>query len=343
MRRIIDIGFLLVLVLGCIALDFYILKRDSAKDTYGPRDYIAQRKDDFNDLLYPPSLAGALPTAIEGWEIAPKSADKMVGATDANREDQAHEIALVKAMAALTKASSDKGEMVGMTMAKGDTRLRVLATLLQAAETLPAGIETLPMPATAAAADTAALQAMLEAGDAAAMGQAAVFDVVDGVAFTELPAAGVTGDPDIRMIRATLTPALSVTVITQSDDDAAIKEALRAIDFVMLNKLLNTPVEGVEDGRKTDLRGGQPIAVSGTTTAKLPPEVPMFAAGTQGAGLRKALPEIEMAEQIAAEPKIEPKIAPAESAVFLVPPQEGLGAAQQPCVRRAGVLVCPDG
>lgn len=339
MRRIIDIGFLLVLVLGCIALDFYILKRDSAKDTYGPRDYIAQRKDDFNDLLHPPSLAGALPTAIEGWEIAPKSADKMVGATDANREDQAHEIALVKAMAALTKASSDKGEMVGMTMAKGDTRLRLVATFIQEAD-LPAGIESVKATPTG---DTAALQAMLEAGDAAAMGQAAVFDVVDGVAFTELPAAGVTGDPDIRMIRATLTPALSVTVITQSDDDAAIKEALQAIDFVMLNKLLNTPVEGVEDGRKTDLRGGQPIAVSGTTTAKLPPEVPMFAAGTQGAGLRKPLPEIEMAEQIAAEPKIEPKIAPAESAVFLVPPQEGLGAAKQPCVRRAGVLVCPDG
>ena len=339
MRRIIDIGFVLVLVLGCIALDFYILKRDSAKDTYGPRDYIAQRKDDFNDLLHPPSLAGALPTAIEGWEIAPKSADKMVGATDANREDQAHEIALVKAMAALTKASSDKGEMVGMTMAKGDTRLRLVATFIQEAD-LPAGIESVKATPTG---DTAALQAMLEAGDAAAMGQAAVFDVVDGVAFTELPAAGVTGDPDIRMIRATLTPALSVTVITQSDDDAAIKEALQAIDFVMLNKLLNTPVEGVEDGRKTDLRGGQPIAVSGTTTAKLPPEVPMFAAGTQGAGLRKPLPEIEMAEQSAAEPKIAPAEAPAESAVFLAPPQEGLGAAKQPCVRRAGVLVCPDG
>ena len=343
MRRIIDIGFVLVLVLGCIALDFYILKRDSAKDTYGPRDYISQRKDDFNDLLYPPSLAGALPTAIEGWEISSKSADKMVGATDANREDQAHEIALVKAMAALTKASADKGEMVGMTMAKGDTRLRVLATLLQAAETLPVGIETLPMPATAAAADTAALQAMLEAGDSAAMGQAAVFDVVDGVAFTELPAAGVTGDPDIRMIRATLTPALSVTVITQSDDDAAIKEALQAIDFVMLNKLLNAPVEGVIDGSKIDLRGGQPMAVPGTTTAKLPPEVPMLTADTQRAAKREPLPQTAVAQELAAKPKIAPEIAPAESAVFLVPPEEGLGAAKQPCVRRAGVLVCPDG
>ncbi len=337
MRRIIDIGFVLVLVLGCIALDFYILKRDSAKDTYSPRDYIAQRKDDFNDLLYPPSLAGALPTAIEGWEIAPKSADKMVGATDANREDQAHEIALVKAMAALTKASSDKGEMVGMTMAKGDTRLRLVATLIQEAD-LPAGIEAATTTPTG---DAAALQAMLDAGDMAA--DQAVYDVVDGVAFTELAATGVTGDPDIRMIRATLTPALSVTVITQSRDDAAIKEALQAIDFVMLNKLLNAPVEGVIDGSKIDLRGGQPMAVPGTTTAKLPPEVPMLTADTQRAAKREPLPQTAVAQELAAKPKIAPEIAPAESAVFLVPPEEGLGAAKQPCVRRAGVLVCPDG
>ena len=337
MRRIIDIGFVLVLVLGCIALDFYILKRDSAKDTYSPRDYIAQRKDDFNDLLYPPSLAGALPTAIEGWEIAPKSADKMVGATDANREDQAHEIALVKAMAALTKASSDKGEMVGMTMAKGDTRLRLVATLIQEAD-LPAGIEAATTTPTG---DAAALQAMLDAGDMAA--DQAVYDVVDGVAFTELAATGVTGAPDIRMIRATLTPALSVTVITQSRDDAAIKEALQAIDFVMLNKLLNAPVEGVIDGSKIDLRGGQPMAVPGTTTAKLPPEVPMLTADTQRAAKREPLPQTAVAQELAAKPKIAPEIAPAESAVFLVPPEEGLGAAKQPCVRRAGVLVCPDG
>jgi hypothetical protein len=203
--------------LGCVGLDFYILKRDSAAERFGISDYIAQRTDDFNDVLYPPSLAAALPTAIEGWEISPKSADKMVGATDANREDQAHEIALVKAMAALTKAASDKGEMVGMTMVKGDTRLRLVATLIQDAD-LPSGIET----ATATpASDTAALQALMQAQDGAAA--LAVYDVVDGVAFTELPSAGVTGDPDIRMIRAALAPALSVTVITQSRDDEAIK------------------------------------------------------------------------------------------------------------------------
>lgn len=336
MRRIIDIGFLLVLVLGCIGLDFYILKRDSGKEGYGVADYIAQRKEDFHDLLYPPSLAAALPTAIDGWEISPKSADKMVGATDANREDQAHEIALVKAMAALTKASSDKGEMVGMTMSKGDTRLRVVAALIQDGD-LPAGIQTAKA---SPSGDTAALQAMLEAGDAA-LGQA-VYDVVDGVAFTELPAAGVTGDPDIRMIRATLTPALSVTVITQSKDDAAIKEALQAIDFVMLNKLLNTPLAGVIDGSKTDLRAAQPSAPLGTTTANLPlaaAAAPLPATGGQA----EPQPAEDTAKAEAAPPKADPEVAPAETAIFLAPPSSELGQSNQPCVRRAGVLVCPDG
>jgi hypothetical protein len=338
MRRIIDIGFVLVLVLGCIALDFYILKRDSAKESFGISDYIAHRKDNFNDLLYPPSLAAALPTAIEGWEISPKNADKMVGVTDANREDQAHEIALVKAMAALTKAASDKGEMVGMTMSKGETRLRLVATLIQEAD-LPAGIETAN---TAPTDDTAALQAMLQAGDTAA-GQA-VYDVVDGVAFTELPSAGVTGDPDIRMIRAALTPALSVTVITQSNDDAAIKEALQAIDFVMLNKLLNTPIEGVIEGSKIDLRGGQPNANLGNTTAKLTPAaVPLPARDTGRAAKPFSLPTVAPAKAAAAPPKTDTTVQPSETAVFLAPPAGELGQSKQPCVRRAGVLVCPDG
>ncbi len=338
MRRIIDIGFVLVLVLGCIGLDFYILKRDSTKEGFGLSDYIAHRKDDFNDLLYPPNLAAALPTAIEGWEISPKSADKMVGATDANREDQAHEIALVKAMAALTKASSDKGEMVGMTLAKGDTRLRLVTTLIQEAD-VPEGIETANAIPTA---DTAALQAMLQAGDAAT--GLAVYDVVDGVAFTELPSAGVTGDPDIRMIRATLTPALSVTVITQSRDDAAIKEALQAIDFVMLNKLLNTPVEGVIEDSKIDLRGGQPNAGFGTTTAKLAPAAVRLPATDEGRVAKPfSLPTVSPAKAAAAPPKTNTTVQPSETAVFLAPPASELGQSKQPCVRRAGVLVCPDG
>jgi hypothetical protein len=338
MRRIIDIGFVLGLVLGCIGLDFYILKRDSAKESFGISDYIAHRKDEFNDLLYPPTLTAALPTAIEGWEISPKSADKMVGATDANREDQAHEIALVKAMAALNKASSDKGEMVGMTMVKGDTRLRLVATLIQDAD-LPSGIETAAATPTD---DTAALQAMLQAGDTAA--GLAVYDVVDGVAFTELPAAGLTGDPDIRMIRAALTPALSVTVITQSNDDAAIKEALQAIDFVMLNKLLNTPIEGVVEGSKIDLRGGQPNADLGTTTAELTPvAVPLPATDAGRLAKPFSLPTVASATDAGSPPKTGAAAQPSETAVFLAPPTNDLGQSKQPCVRRAGVLVCPDG
>jgi len=334
MRRIIDIGFLLVLVLGCVGLDFYILKRDSAAERFGISDYIAQRTDDFNDVLYPPSLTAAMPTALEGWEISPKSADKMVGATDANREDQAHEIALVKAMAALTKAASDKGEMVGMTMVKGDTRLRLVATLIQDAD-LPSGIET----ATATpASDTAALQALMQAqGGAASL---AVYDVVDGVAFTELPSAGVTGDPDIRMIRAALTPALSVTVITQSRDDEAIKEALQAIDFAMLNKLLHTPIDGVIEGSKTDLRGVEPNFSLGTTTAQLTrAAVPLPATDAQREVKSAALP----ADAGVAPPNAGQAAQPSETAVFLAPPDSDLGQSKQPCVRRAGVLVCPDG
>jgi hypothetical protein len=142
------------------------------------------------------------------------------------------------------------------------------------------------------------------------------------------------------MIRAALAPALSVTVITQSRDDEAIKEALQDIDFVMLNKLLHTPIDGVIEGSKTDLRGTKPNSSLGTTTAKLPrAAVPLPATDAQREVKSAALP----ADAGVAPPNAGQAAQPSETAVFLAPPDSDLGQSKQPCVRRAGVLVCPDG
>lgn len=352
MRRVIDIGFLFLIALGCLGLDFYIMKRDSKADQFGVAEYIAQRREDFNDMLNPPSLKGAMPSEIAGWDITQSGADQMIGVTDANRQQQANEVALVKAIASLAKASAPAGEMMGLTMVKGDTRLRVVAMLVKesAEDGQISGIETLAQAAAAAptaASDVASLVNLLQPMHTQT--DRAVFDVVDGVAFTELPLTDVTSDPELRMMRATLTDALAVTVVTRSDDDTAIKEALAGIDFVMLNKLLTNPVAGVKDGRTTDLRadeGAMPMAAA-------QPDVPpadLAAAPAQEVALNAATAENDAAAESAAATAAEasaaapaPKTAPAETAVFITPPEETAGSGGAPCVRRAGVLVCPDG
>ncbi|MDZ7906584.1 MAG: hypothetical protein U5N55_13015 [Cypionkella sp.] len=326
MRRLMDIGFILAVALGCMALDFYIQKRDSAAQDFAFADYIALRQDDFNDLLNPPSLPAALPSELDGWSVTRHGADQMLAGDSAARADQASEIALVKAIEKLTKAGPSAGQMVGMTMTKDGTRLRVLAVLLEEAAP-PAGIDL-----SASSGGGAALGQLLDYADQPAA--KAAFDVVDGVAFDELPVAALSGDADMRMMRATLGGALAVNVITQSDDDEAIKEALQAIDFVMLNKLLNSPVVGVEDGRKTDLR-----ADAGAAIAMV--EMPVSAASAA----RENPAAVADAQAPTSQPAATParKIAPAETAVFIAPPESGAATASAPCVRRAGVLICPDG
>lgn len=326
MRRLMDIGFILFIALGCLGLDFYIQKRDSAAENFAFADYIALRQEDFNDLLNPPSLSSALPSEIDGWSVARQGADQMLAGDASVRADQASEIALVKAIEKLTKAGPSAGQMVGMTMTKGNTRLRVLAVLLEETE-VPAGLEL-----AANNSGSAALGQLMDIADGPA--SKAAFDVVDGVAFTELPVAALSGDADMRMMRATLGNALAVNVITQSDDDVAIKEALQEIDFVMLNKLLNSPVAGVQDGRKTDLRAdtqGEPaLAALDTKMEQL-----------------QTMPESEGASNSAiistAAPAPAQKSAPKETAVFITPPTQAATEGSAPCVRRAGVLVCPDG
>jgi hypothetical protein len=341
MRRLLDIAFIMLILLGCVGLDYYVLKRDAAGAPYGIADYIAQRSEDFNDLRYPPSLAAALPTDIDGWQVSTDSADKMVETAPEKRAQEAGEIALIKAVAALDKAAAPAGEMVGMTLTKGDTRLRVVAVLMQDESAAP------PVEPTAAPSpDTAAqMQALMQTLPALAAQQS--YEVVDGVAFTEMPAEAVTKDADLRMMRANLGADMAVTVVTRSTDDAAIKEAIGNIDFVMLNKLLANPVAGVVEGRTTDLRlDPENAALYASLAAPLP------AFGEGGAASGAAATAGVLADESGAAatapaaailaPALTPKVAPNPTAVFESAPDPAAPRASAPCERRAGVLVCPD-
>lgn len=324
MRRLLDIAFLLVIALGCAALDFYILKREKAGAPYTLADYLAQRQDDLNDLRYPPSLKSALPSDVAGWSIMPGAADIMTERSPAKRAAEAGEIALIKAVASLDKLSAPQGQMLGMTMTKGDTRLRIMAMVV--AQTSETAAPLAPNDADTEAALQVLMQAMPQL---AAMPS---FHVVDGVAFTELPGAAISGDPDLRLMRAMLTDDLAVTVVTRSTDDAAIKQAMAAIDFVMLNKLLKTPVAGVQDGRLTDLR--------------LDPEyIAALAAAPKNIGATQAenaniTAAANTAGAVTAAPPVT-TVLPA-TPVFETPPDAVSGQAGKPCTRRAGVLHCPD-
>lgn len=343
MRRLFDLGFFITIAMACVALDFYILKRDNAGLAFGLQQYFAQRKEDLQDLLKPPSLAAALPSEIAGWDVRPAGADQMIPGSADSRAQQASEIAMIKAVAALEKASHPAGDMAGMTLTKGDTRLRVMAVLAKPTETI-AGIETIS--ATPESLDPA-LQALMQQNSVQT--DTAPYSVVDGVAFTELPAAAVSGDAGLRMMRATLGAEISVTVVTKSTDDAAIREAMQAIDFVMLNKLLQKPVAGVANGRTTDVRLDPVNALSPDEMAQLTAQQEKAALGAplsstaDKALAADATADLATGDETLSEAAPKPKAAPAETAVFVAPPEEGAGTAGQPCVRRAGVLVCPDG
>jgi hypothetical protein len=324
MRRLLDIAFLLMIALGCAALDFYILKREKAGAPYALADYLAERKEDLNDLRYPPSLKSALPSDVAGWSIMPGAADIMTERAPDKRAVEAGEIALIKAVASLDKLSAPQGQMLGMTMTKGDTRLRIMAMLV--AQTSETATPLAPNDT-----DTeAALQNLMQVMPLLAATPS--FHVVDGVAFSELPAAAISNDPDLRLMRAMLTDDLAVTVVTRSSDDAAIKEAMAAIDFVMLNKMLKTPLAGVQDGRLTDLR--------------LDPEyMTALAAGAGPMGATQAdkaniTASANTPDAVIAPPPVK-TVLPA-TAVFETPPETLSGQAGKPCTRRAGVLVCPD-
>lgn len=334
MRRLFDIAFFFAIALACVGVDFYIQKRDRGADGLSVAEYIALRKGDIQDTLRPPSLAKAFPTDVAGWTVTQSSADKMLPGSAAERAEQASEIALVKAVAALEKSASPAGEMVGVTMTKGDTRLRVLAVLQKHEEKID-GIETAALQPAGA---SSALSAMFQ--NPSPKANQAIYTVVDGVSFEELPASKVTKDPSLRMMRAKLGKELSVTVVTKSTDDAAIREALQAIDFVMLNKLLHKPVFGVAEGRTTDLRAdpeGDELLVSAQTATAAAPVV-------------ETASEMAIANGAVGQARIAPEKAkpvPAnwakDAAEFIAPPEKSAVERSAPCVRRSGILICPDG
>lgn len=348
MRRLFDIGFLIAIALACVGLDFYILKRGHGDQGFGLSQYIAQRKGDVQDMLKPPSLAASLPSDIEGWDLRPNGADQILDGSAESRAQQASEVALVQALKALERAAHPKGEIVSMTMTKGETRLRVVA-VLHKDETIAAAVETA---IARSFGETTPLERAIESQPRLSLD--AAYSVVDGVSYAELPAADVTGDPDVRMMRAQIGHQLSVTFITKSTDDALIREAMQAIDFVILNNLLPFPSAGIVDGRTTDARF-DPENLNNNFVARLrgnlpSPHVGAVPAASLGAATDPVLTPAEVAPAevaptvvAAPDPAAKPKKAPAETAVFIAPPTEKAGTTGQPCVRRSGILVCPDG
>jgi hypothetical protein len=340
MRRMFDIAFLLTIAVICIGIDFYIQKRNHADQalgqSFGLAHYIALRKDNFQDIVTPPSLAGAMPSEISGWEISQNGGDQMIANTKASRAQQANEIALIKAVAALEKGAAPKGDMIGVAMRKGDTRLRVLAVLQEETGKIE-GIETASS-GSAKSKDVAiaALQQMIISPAPGAARD--TYAIVDGVAFEELPAGEVIQDRNMRMMRAKIGKSLSVTVVTTSTDDEAIREAMRAIDFVMLNKLLHSPLAGIKEGRQTDVRNDPPAADVLASAQAVHAEAnvaPLDAALAVGAT------QADVTSLPAALQQSGTGAASQRSVQFVSPPLESMAARKVPCVRRSGVLVCP--
>lgn len=314
MPRLMDILFALAIITACFGLDFSILKRAHGDTAFGLAHYIAQRQADLNELMRPPGLADVLPSTIEGWAVAKLGAERLIQDTADNPSAQVGEIAAIKAVVAQEKALYPIDDMVVMRMTKEDTSLYALATLVQQSKPIhKAGL---------ASQETAVpqipLQTLLQ--NLPPPSDAPPFMVVDGVAITELPLPPLTGKSNIRMMRADLGGTLFVTFVTTSRDDAALQKAMDHIDFVMLNMLLKTPVSGVEIGRTTDLRAD----AANAPAPAIPPSAPPAPAPSAPSN-----------------PAVADVTPPPTKAEDMVAASEGEDRARGPCVRRAGVLVCP--
>lgn len=339
MRRLIDIAFIFAFALVCLGLDFYSKQRASTAQSFGVSDYIARYRGDLDDLLNPPSLRAAIPSALDGWQIVRSGGEILVGSDPAERPEEVGEIALVREVGAVAKAASLAVQSATVAMIKGDTRLRIVVALQENAA--PAeGV----VPAALTASDAhLVLQTLLIQSDG--QPDKPIFDVVDGVPFSELSADAATSDADIRLLRAVLTGALSVSVVTQSTDDGAIKEALQRHDFVMMNKLLATPVEGVTAGRMSDVFNGGAAAPLAALPANSVPQsdaaAKIEAVGTIQTPVADAVPQ-PVTATVKAPPSAQ-KAMPAKATLGQAPLPGAASQSGKACVRRAGVLICPEG
>lgn len=300
----------LVFAMGCgIGLDFY-LKAEKAGDSYGLLDYSGQvgvdltgAAESVGTFLNPPSLRKAMPSKLEGWEAHAFGVDDLaivIGREPTPIEQEA--FVENQRMKAIAMSATNGLNMVERAYYKGDVSIYLTAAHISAG-----GLRGSAM--------KAGINGMAEF----MMLDKRPLVTVDGLAVIEGRKPDAAGG-EARLIRAELTESISVVLLTRTRDDQAIAELVNAIDFPMLNELLDQPVAGIVDTPAVLVAGGDVAAIT----------IPDPAVS----GLVEAA-----ADQATDQPADQPAEPAAEQSQDAVAPAASKGV----CVRKAGVLKCTKG
>lgn len=235
MSKLLPVLFVAILAAVFGGMDFYMQKQKAGDQPFGLTDYLAARQIAVAAISSPPSLEKAMPQQLPGWTIHRFEAEDLsIITARAPSPQEAEDFAKTRQNEKLGLTLTPSAQLSDLAMYKGDTALRLVATLILDDGSMASG---------ALMAQNKFMKGMIEG---AAPGQTGTgdFAMVDGVTFVELPK-----DPDspegTRRLRATLGDAATVTAVTRSTDDATIAQALASVDFVMLNSLLKAPLPNV--------------------------------------------------------------------------------------------------
>lgn len=295
MSKLLPILFVAILAAVVGGMDFYMQKQKHPGQVFGLTEYMASRQLAIAAYSRPPSLANAMPEQLAGWKVHRFQAEDLAILAGRPPTQQESEWFIdSRGQENFGKLLTKGVETVDLALYKGDIGLRLSGVYLAADGGLP----------TQALQAQAAFMKAIEDADAAA--PPLEFAVVDGVTFQEL-APGENDDPALRRFRATLTDAITITAVTRSTDDAVIAEALSAVDFVMLNSLLNDPLPNITDSAASTASAD---AVDGAGSAEEP------------GALSKIMQKVGGSQEVAAA-------------------GSSAEASQKACVRRAGKLDCP--
>lgn len=349
MPRFLDIVFFMTMVLACFGVDFVIMKFDRNVSDLTVSAYIDKRKADLRDLITPPKLLDVLPVAADTWQVQTGNLDQMLGFIVANGAQNANEATLIKTIANIHKSRQAESDSALLSISRAGVALN-MAFFLQpdykdqaifAAAPLTEGEMTF----------ATFLQAPQD--------ETAAFATVGAFAFYELPINTLLNDPDLRLMRARLGERLVIYATTNSKQDNALRQALGQLDLAGLGRLVPELLPGTAEEAPASwtiqLKPPADAPASPNASASASPASAEAAQAGDAPPAPAAQPASTGVVSVLSQglaPLPQPTAIPAqpdgqESNRHLPPnPEPGDATVEkvksQPCVRRAGVLVCSE-
>lgn len=306
MPRLLDIIMFVTTALACIGVDFVVMKFDRQETGLTLAAYIEQRQTDVYEYFNPPKLIDLLPSQIAGWHVVKAQVDTPVTTANGAGARQKNALTLLSTITQIHRQVQPDAEIIQMALSRGDVHLHLVAFLdppgARASDSLP---QTLSNGEVILARFLNASTYML-----------APMATVRGIPLVELPINTLLNDPALRLLRADISIGLTLYLVTNSPQDPAIIQALEQFDMHRIQRFF-------PDSRAASAPSQPEAPAAAPQTAPVPAPAP--AAQTE--------PSPAPAAPTGAATEGTPQQAQAQTE----PPKPA-----KPCVRKAGVLVCPE-